>query len=107
MPVRNHNSAVRLRSRALALFAGAALVVPTVAYLVNRSDQLGSSTIPTSERNLDPAEYKVEQIPSEGAFDFAAHVDPNHDPRNGVARFQDQLGHEPEPGDAVAVPISQ
>jgi|GEM_PF-6591387 len=104
-PVRNHNIVVKPRGRALALFIGAVLAVPTVSYLASRFDQLAASTIPDTEQNLNPHEYKMEGIPAEGAFDFAAQVDPNHDPRNGVIRFQDQLGHDPEPGDMVAVPV--
>ena len=107
-PVRDdHNTVSRIRPsrRALAMFAGLALIVPLAGAWDARFSQLSDSTIPGTELNLDPTKYKEKPIPAEGAFDFAEHVDPNHDPRNGVDRFKQQLGHEPQVGDEVAVPI--
>jgi hypothetical protein len=65
------------------------------------------SNIPTSVHNINPKLDRLARIPESGAFDFAISVDPNHDPRNGVADFQMQLGSSPEPGDLVAVPINK
>ncbi|HZL07686.1 MAG TPA: hypothetical protein VFC50_00645 [Candidatus Dormibacteraeota bacterium] len=87
------------------MFAGLALLIPTVGALDARFSQLSASTIPGTETNLDPTKYKKEVIPAEGAFDFAEQVDPNHDPRNGVDQFDHQVGHDAQAGDVVAVPI--
>jgi hypothetical protein len=107
-PVRDdHNTVARIRPtrRALAMFAGLAILVPVAGAWNARLNQISDSAIPGTEQNLDTTKFKREPIPAEGAFDFAAQEDPNHDPRNGVDRFQHQLGHEPQVGDMVAVPI--
>jgi hypothetical protein len=95
----------QLRRKGLAMAVGITLFASASApILMSRADTISSSTIPGSERNINPEKYKLEPIPSSGAFDLAEQVDPAHDPRNGLNRLQEQLGHTPEPGDVVAVP---
>ncbi|HVA11180.1 MAG TPA: hypothetical protein VNG32_03350 [Candidatus Dormibacteraeota bacterium] len=103
----------QLRRIGLGVVAAAA-VVPTVRvaklaeeHLVWGSEYEMSSAIPTSKAHFDPKKYVIKAIPSSGAFDLAASVDPNHNPQGGVYDFDKQLGgHPAEPGDIVVVPRS-
>jgi hypothetical protein len=89
--------------------AGALALITTVvgggAYelLASGINYATTSAIPTTEQ-VNPKLYVHEAIPKTGAFDFAAKVDPDQDPRIGVQDFEQQLGHEPNQGDIVAVP---
>ena len=100
----------RIGAVTLAGLAAAAPFTPSAAKTVYDHVLWGAayemtSDIPTSEAHLDPHKYVLRVIPSEGAFDFAAAVDPNHNPEQGSYNFNAQLHHAAEPGDIVAVPI--
>jgi hypothetical protein len=101
----DHDTPSQLRRKGLAAMVGGAIFLSGGAvYLNDQANRIVGSTIPDSEQNLNPRDYKFEPVPSTGAFGLAEQVDPNHDPRNGLIRFHDQLGHDPQPGDIVAVP---
>lgn len=79
-----------------------ALITPTLAGQFN---YIEGSNIPTSEKQYDHKKDVPIKIPPFGAFDLAKKVDPGHDPRNGVENFTEQLGHDPQPGDQVIIPL--
>jgi hypothetical protein len=66
--------------------------------------EFGTSTIPGSKNTFDPKVDVLRPIPSDGALNFAATVDPNHNPQMGEDEFRQQLHHDPVPGDMVVVP---
>ncbi|HVX24411.1 MAG TPA: hypothetical protein VG992_03670 [Candidatus Saccharimonadales bacterium] len=59
--------------------------------------------VPTSRKDLDPTQYRIDRIPAAGAFTYAQEIDPDHSAFDTYEDMEKQLGHAPQPGENVEV----